>query len=476
MTIGIISEKSHNRGHHHSKRMPGVKWILAAIYLWHAVMLRDLLFNWGIPAPLQLISSIGSLFVVCLLAIGVCVYIRRARLCSHFSVWRRNEIYAWFTLLLLYSAYGIAHGNDWPSVGKELIAGCYFVFFLILGSDDRFWYEIEKPLTILFYMSVLLVVTYSHTPAIQLTVDSITQENAASIATGGRLIGSLGYEFRPLIESGLFLGMWGLVRRHGRFWRTLQVSAWLAMFACNVGLFLFRGWVLMLALVVLSYVILRPLLEREPFPFKNVLVLAASAILVVGFMRTSQSTFLAKRFTQETRSEGIFHSRDAELQAYFNDLGWESLIGRGMGGSFDKTGAMTDMKVSERLGLDLSKWKTLHYGIFILLLKGGILMLVIFSSWLISGFSVRRPVWYKNSCNLTAALLFPAFAFNVVFNPFTFSVEGLLSMLSLMIVLSRFIKRLPPRTVAISGVLVTPTRQVLESVFQIHDSSNARIS
>jgi hypothetical protein len=370
-------------------------------------------------------------------------------------------IYIWFILLTLCSIYGIARGNDVDPVIKEFMAGCYIAFFLILGSDDRFWYKIEKPLTILFYISASLVIAFSFTPMVQVVDGVVVQDYSAPIETGGRLIFTLGHSLLPLMATGLFLGVWGLVRKHRHIWQILQVSALFVLFACEVGLFLYRSAVVTIALVVLCCIFLRPLLLGDKvISAKNILILAAVALLFIGYVGIDHSSSVLDRFSTEKQGAGYWESRNQELRSYLDDMGWETLIGRGVGGTYDATdgGRVTTIDTN----VEYTKWPYVHYGILIFSLKGGIIMVVIFISWLMSGLRHRQRSWYKNPCNLTAALLFPAYVLTSFTNPFPFSVEGLLVMLALMVPLSRFSMRLPSCSIAFRGVRLTPRKAVAE--------------
>jgi hypothetical protein len=347
------------------------------------------------------------------------------------------------------------HGNEVDMTIKEFMAGCYIGFFLILGRDDRFWYGIEKPLTVLFYISASLVIAFSFTPMVQVVGGDVVQDYSAPISTGARLIFTLGHSLRPLMDSGLLLGAWGLVRKHEPVWNVLQVSALFVMFACDVGLFLYRGAVVTIALVVLGYIVLRPLLlGGKVISTKSVLLLASAAIVFMGYLKMNQSVNVLDRFNTETEGAGILESRNQELRSYLDDMGVETLIGRGMGGTFDGTdGGKVD---SIDPTADYTKWGYLHYGILIFTLKGGIVMLVIFTSWLIQGLRHRQRSWYKNPCNLTAALLFPVYVLQSFTSPFPFSIEGLLFFLALMVPLSRFCMRLPSYSITWQGVPPNP--------------------
>jgi hypothetical protein len=429
--------------------MPGMAWMLAAIYLWNAIMCRAILHHWGVPIPFRLVSQIGNIVAFVLLAVGVFVYTRNHPIHQIFRVGRCRLIYGWFLLLLLFGCYGIIRGNDWSAIGRESMAFCYIGFFLILGGDDRFWAQISKHLTVLFYMSAFLVVVFSTTPMVQVIGDEVFQDYVGALGTGHRNIFSLGFTLRPTIASGMFLGIWGLVGKDKGLWAYLQVSAFLVAFGIEAGLFLFRSSGVYILLAGLGYFLLRPRLERSAQAGKSAMIAATAIIGLMVFAKTTASDDLQARFFEETLHAGLFESRNGEVKAYLEQSGWQALLGRGVGGSFDATGATawTGSSYDARM---FANWATMHYGILIFFLKGGILMLALFASLLTPALRRRSRGWYKNPCNLAAALLFPASVLMITTDPIPFGVESLLFMLALIVPLSRFGKRGDPGVIPMS--------------------------
>jgi len=343
-------------------------------------------------------------------------------------------------LLALFVGYGVARGNDLMAISKELTALCYVGFFLILGGDDRFWAYLSKPLTVLFYAGAILVVAFANTPIVQAVGDEVRQDLTAPVAVAHRNILSLGYTLRPLMASGLFLGVWGLVNRQRGLWRCLQISAPIVLFACEVGLFLFRSAGAYVLLAGVSCLVLRPFFERRAQARKSIVILATAAIGITIFAATSPSDYLLTRISEDTRENGLFESRNTELREYLDQAGWGVLLGRGVGGTFDASNAYLGAGRSYDRE-SFSSWNTLHYGVLAFGLKGGIVMLALFVSMLTPGLRRRGRQWYKNPCNLTAALLFPTSVVMVITDPLLLGVEGLLFMLVLMAPLSRFGRR-----------------------------------
>jgi hypothetical protein len=116
-------------------------------------------------------------------------------------------------------------------------------------------------------------------------------------------------------------------------------------------------------------------------------------------------------------------------------MGWEVIAGRGLGGTFDSSSTTW---ASDRLA-----WPVLHYGILVMLLKGGVFLFLLFLSFCLVRFWGMPREWYQNPYNLTAALLIPVYLSQFATTPLPFSVEGMPYFLGTMICFARFGKAAP---------------------------------
>jgi hypothetical protein len=330
--------------------------------------------------------------------------------------------------LALYGS--LVMGNAWNSVGIEALSFAYMGVYLLLGVDDKFWHAINPHLTILFYLSAAAIFLYFEVPMVQI----IEEGYAERYGDVNRYAYTIGSSLRPLLGAGLLLGIWGLVRRDTGTWKYAQAPAPFVYFAVEAGIFKFRSAAGFVLLGVLSFLLLRPLLERRIRVSRVVWVLLIVAAAGGYFVTTESGAILGQRTFEDTQNEKPFDSRIRELEAFVVDLKWEIVTGRGLGGSFDASD-LFQSPGSER-------WTTMHFGIVVFALKGGLVMLAIFLSFVLPAFRRRAAWWYQNPCNLSAALLLPVYLIFILLNPFLLAPEGLMLNAPLMLILSRFGRRM----------------------------------
>jgi hypothetical protein len=413
-------------------KLPGIRWIIAGIVVLVLTTMWPIFFHWGIKIPKTLSARLGGTLGTLALFFGVMVFIRTLRLKYLLKPLTLITINLWKTLLVFFLVVGIILGNGVIGAVREFLFFWMLTEFMIAGADDRFWYAIEKPLTVVFYTAVPLILVYYQTPMLIIDPQGVFYSNLAEI--GGRFTWSLAYDLRPMIASGIFLGIWGFVRPAGGPWRIAQILAPVFFFIIEVGLFQFRSVAFSLALMVLSLLLLRPFLEVRNRPKSTVMLLAICIAALLMFVDTDQYDVFRKRTFEQTQDVPILQSRLDELSAYTADMGWEILIGRGLGGSFDASGVFFRRDTSD-------DWRTLHFGIMVFTLKGGISMLLLFLIFIGRGFKIYPKPWYKNPCNITAALFFPVFIFHIIMAPILINPVGLFKFIPAMMVLSRFARR-----------------------------------
>jgi hypothetical protein len=105
---------------------------------------------------------------------------------------------------------------------------------LYLGTDDRVWYALDKHLTILFWLGVVLI-------SLNLYVPLPEVKGVEFVDVTDRFSGTIASLLGPLIAPGLFLGVWGLVSKRRGIWKVLQILAPVASVGIQAGLFLFRS-------------------------------------------------------------------------------------------------------------------------------------------------------------------------------------------------------------------------------------------
>ena len=417
----------------------GVRWILVGLVVLFLSGIRNVFFHWGIPLQVRNVALISGFLGSACITWGIYRYCRATDLWHLVVPNHKSKLLLWCLVLALLLVGGLLNGNQINDIGKELIIFWLIGVFLLMGTSDELWFALDRPLTIMFYLAALLVFVYSTTDGV-ISGDFGTEQIKAQLINV-RNIDSLGYGLRPLMGTGTFLFVLGCVSpRHG-LWKVLQVGALFVTFGSGVGLFAFRGAVFSITLVAAMVLLVRPFLEQRR---RRTLTAALSVCGVVGLIAFAQSNAyrnIVNRITFETRDEPIFASRIDEASAMFEDLEWAILTGRGLGGAFDVTAVF-----GNRLG---ENWTTIHIGILMFALKGGVVLMVLFISFVAPGVVFRSKTWYQNPCNLTATLLFPNLVLNFCFNPFPLSVDAVFTYLPSMMVLARYGRSMHMRRVGI---------------------------
>jgi hypothetical protein len=406
--------------------------IVLSLYLFGFSNCRYALYHWGIPLPLRLTSEIGSTIALLLFMGGAAAYLKRypPRVTSSASQYKRVAL--WLYLIGGLALYGLVRGNPWNDVDQEAIVLSIMGVALFLGTDDRVWYALDKHLTILFWLGVVLI-------SLNLYVPLPEVKGVEFVDVSDRFSGTIGSLLRPLIASGLFLGVWGLVSKRRGIWKVLQILAPVAFVGIEGGLFLFRSGALAFLITLASCLVLRPLLEKRIRLLSSALIIISLAAGVVFYSATESAGRLVQRVNGGGNGEdGLFGERVAEVKACVSDLGWESVIGRGLGGTYDASEIYTYENAKQ--------WGTMHFGVLVFGLKGGILLMWTFIGFIVLGMRIRERVWYQNPCNMTATLMFPVCLFQITTLPFSLIPEGAIAYFPLMLVLARFGRKEQPDT------------------------------
>ncbi len=403
---------------------PAIWQIVISFYLVAIVVCRAVFIQWGIPLPYHEVGYLGTALAIALSANGAFSLVRRRSFRDLCNREHYQRALLWLWLVAFWAVYGYFRHNDMILLVPETISLIYMGLFLLVGIDDQAWNVILKHLTIIFYAGVVMIVlTYD--------VPLLLEDVRARVQVSDRYLNTVGSQVRPLLAPGLLLGVFGLVRQDEPKWRIFQIGALFIFPAIEAGLFQFRSSAVSFICAIASYFVLRPIFERRAKVGTTVIVFVVLLVIVGIYFETDSARTLEQRATVETERVGLFDYRNGELNALFSDLGLESLVGRGPGGTYDATAVY-------RFYSNSAQWAWVHFGILIFLLKGGICLLLLFSWFLISGVRFRKLRWYQNPCNLTAALLLPACLFSVSVIPIPLGVDGSLSNIGLVFVLSRF--------------------------------------
>jgi len=406
-----------------------IRVIIFGFYATSASLCIPIIYHMGIHLPLIYINLALWPLISAVSALACIIYIRSGQ---HLALLKRSHLIklkAWFFVVLALCLYAFLRKTPLDNVTREAIAFCYIGIFLLLGCDDRFWKAAIYHLTIIFYTGAFLIFLFYRVEMPWTSALANTDFNELN----GRFTNSIGYSLRPLIASGLTLGMLGLVNMKKGVAAFLSLLPLLIFFVINAGIFQFRSTFVILAVMICSYLLIRPVLERRARPGTSTIIII-TVLLTAGLFTTTETfRLISERRILNNGQLVVFESRQLELNEYISDIGYGALVGRGMGGTYDATAVYGDKGI---------EWSVLHFGILGFTLKGGVVCLLVFASFLWPGFIIRNPRWYKDPYNLTAALLFPILLIQFILNPISFTPGMIILYASQMMVIARFGKRI----------------------------------
>ncbi len=419
-----------SKRHKKDRMRLGIALIITALYIAFFTAARPVFVHWGWPIPMRTTNHIGvGLTFICMVS-GVCLYVPYIFYSAPFTKSFRRKITWWFLAIFVLFIMGYLRTNSIFSALSEFLVFTYLGIFFVLAGDDIFWHQLLKHLTLLFYLGVFLILLFFNTPLSPIVHDnpnSFLENNETSL----RFTWSIGYYLRPLISIGILIGMAGMVRPKLDYMKGIQIASLLFYFFIEVGIFKFRSQSIIAMLTIASFYLLKPLLSQKIRPSKNSLFLFLSILAFGVFINTQSWRQFKERTTGGPSGQGILTSRIQEATAFFNDIGIDILWGRGLGGGFNASDVFWDA----------ANWTTLHFGILIFVLKGGLVFLIFFLSFLKT--PKHKTSWYTNPFNLIAALLFPIVLLKIMLLPFLLAPEGIFSILPVGFIIGRISLKSP---------------------------------
>jgi hypothetical protein len=234
-----------------------------------------------------------------------------------------------------------------------------------------------------------------------------------------------------LISSGLLIGIYGLNQAKWGLLKFFQVMSLIFYFACDVAIFQFRStgiFIILAILIPLFFPSFRKNKTKiEAFIFFGVL----GALILYYYTSTSSWVDLQYRIYSGSQN-GLFNSRINELKAYLSDMKWMILIGRGLGGTYDASSVF----------YGASHWSTIHFGILIFTLKGGLPFFFLFINFIKTGWLKRNPLWYKNPFNFNAIILLPVYCLRLTTIPLLLAPESLFIIFPFVFIFARLGRKL----------------------------------
>ncbi|HEY8747606.1 MAG TPA: hypothetical protein VIM11_06520, partial [Tepidisphaeraceae bacterium] len=327
----------------------------------------------------------------------------------------------------LMMALGGMRGNIPNVVFKEAVVFLMFAMWLFLGRYDSVWQAIRNPLLVVFYAGFVIILLTYRMPGVLTTFEGSTEFDIRGMP---RNLSTVGYSCRFVMELGLLMGALGLVRRRYDGIKLLLLGGLAIYAAILIGMFEFRGSVVIVGVLLASYFLVLPTVRRE-LPIGTFIGLSLVAIAsFVIFSRTQAYTDLMTRFAREQ----VFAHRFSESEAFFKDMnGLDLVVGRGMGGWYRGPYWAHGLFYNGEW-----QWSANHFGILGFVLRGGVLLLAFMASFVIPIFLPKPHGWYENEYNLAALVLAPVLIVNVLVNPILFLPDAFFNLLITGFCLARF--------------------------------------
>ena len=305
---------------------------------------------------------------------------------------------------------GYLRRNELFHLGTELGFFLIFAFFLLVGGHDRVWHVIDRPMTIMVYITFALMITFRDTIASQL-MDTAYDPNL-------RLTNTIAYGLRPMMVPAIYIFIWGCVNMRNRFWKVLQICTIVPLLVTEVGFFQFRSALGVILLAIVLVLLVYPLLQHRRIRPANYILVVLIALIGFGFLIQSDFWIGFIERIQHTRyhQTSIFASRQVELDVFFRQMGPDVIWGRGLGGSFDASSVFIRQENADR-------WRTVHYGIFSLVLRGGLPFFALILTFFLPAFRRKPQSWYDNPCNTASVLFIPLILTNLAVAPFLVSLS-----------------------------------------------------
>lgn len=404
--------------------MTARKWLLAFMGLWFLYDLSILALAFGVG---NLTVRWYFFYAACILGLPVLAmaawkYSRETPLPYTPGLYS-GHLWALGTLLVLLAVYGLFRGNHQGLLFRDFYAYSTIFMFFILGRYDQAWKDIEKPLILLFWISVVLMAVGLTRAGTHEWEQATGAFSFGGGATGGdkRAWNTAAYDMRPLMQSWALVFAMSFFREKKDIWKILGLCAPIANLLFQIFAFRFRSEVAMVCLQIGIVIVVVPFFQR-----KLKLGTAFLMVLLLGGL------FLASRGTEgfqilKERVEGetdLWGGRLAEFRAFKDDQGpVEWFIGKGMGGGYV---APVGWSAGTHWQGDTLLRDSFHIGFFEPLLKGGVAFVGLYFLFFLRMLRPKPPGWYTNRFNVVAISIVPMFLLSQVIVPPPSAVEFLL--------------------------------------------------
>lgn len=274
----------------------------------------------------------------------------------------RNYLCFFVVLLALLALYGFRLGNAPRIIAFDLISYVTVLGAFILGRHDAVWRDARPVITVLSGLSVILAIIY--TDSAVLTDRSILNDQSGSQFETALALAPLFAIFTAASE-----------RRDRWYLPLLLITGGCLLVYLYFGR---RGISVRCALELLTAAVILPSMLRRHG--RVTLVVSGFALFIGAIVAYFPFAVLIERFQGQygvTSTVLLENERWAEVRDMASELsGVEWVFGRGMGGSF-LTNQVQSLAMDTLVGDEFGRTST-HAGAALPILKGGLILLVVF--------------------------------------------------------------------------------------------------
>jgi hypothetical protein len=299
--------------------------------------------------------------------------------------------------LVSLSFYGRFRDNPVDWVVRDCWPYAVILAGLLLGRFDRAMEDLEKPLLVAFWVCFVFTVATLDTALI---LSAGFFERVAPLVGERSSVDTVGYKVGDTLGFWPLVFILGYLRPRMDFWKMLSIAAALGWIGLQIHFQKRAPFARGMVYVAIAVAIIPFLQKRLKLGTALLFLLAIISFLLV-MQRGVSFQRLMVRYEEDP---SLFESsRYMEARSMLDDLhGAEWLYGKGMGGGFQSPWSWSVRRLE-----DPDASMTLHVGLLMPLLKGGLFLSIIFYAFFFPLFTRKPPGWYGSRWNVAAMAIAP---------------------------------------------------------------------
>lgn len=348
----------------------------------------------------SLIASWVHLLSATFVVVAIAGYVRESPLPQIELKTGLVKIYTAVVVMLF--AYGLLRMNRGYYAASEAWGFLLIGAFAVIGRYDQVWEDILKPMLVMFWIGVLLIVFgLSRRGSHDWSDMSLALGWTEGAAGGSRFVNSLGFDLRHMLYFWVPLFSMSAFGRLKGFWKLAGLTTPVAVFAIGAILFEFRSELILTATTLFMVLAVIPMLRKRLQLKQGLLIMGVALVAFAVIWSKGEMAGLMERF----ESKGMSDSRTYESQGMLMDLSsYEYVVGRGMGGWYRPPAGWTAGVEAIRGTSEAGRYQV-HIGIMLTVLKGGLLLFVLYLMLIVRTLWPRGAQWYENPYNASAIVI-----------------------------------------------------------------------